>query len=254
MRDTLYSLISNVLFLRDHSNPDLVHPRISAQLDPCYETLWDHDKAAFNALYNDYFYRRNNQFWYEEAMKKLPRLVDATKMLVCAEDLGMVPDCVAWVMNQLHILSLEIQSMPKDPKVTFGVLNNNPFLSVCTISSHDTATLRMWWDEDWDRTQQYWNCSLGRYGVAPHPLSGDVATDIVRNHLYCPSMLCILTLQDWLATDDNIRLADASKERINIPANPKHYWRYRMHITLEQLIKQTDFNNSIRDMISQSRP
>ena len=254
MRDTLYSLISNVLFLRDHSNPDLVHPRISAQLDPCYETLWDHDKAAFNALYNDYFYRRNNQFWYEEAMKKLPRLVDATKMLVCAEDLGMVPDCVAWVMNQLHILSLEIQSMPKDPKVTFGVLNNNPFLSVCTISSHDTATLRMWWDEDWDRTQQYWNCSLGRYGAAPHPLSGDVATDIVRNHLYCPSMLCILTLQDWLATDENIRLADASKERINIPANPKHYWRYRMHITLEQLIKQTDFNNSICDMISQSRP
>ena len=254
MRDTLYSLISNVLFLRDHRNPDLVHPRISAQLDPCYETLWDHDKAAFNALYNDYFYRRNNQFWYEEAMKKLPRLVDATKMLVCAEDLGMVPDCVAWVMNQLHILSLEIQSMPKDPKVTFGVLNNNPFLSVCTISSHDTATLRMWWDEDRDRTQQYWNISLGRYGAAPHPLSGDVATDIVRNHLYCPSMLCILTLQDWLATDENIRLADASKERINIPANPKHYWRYRMHITLEQLIKQTDFNNSIRNMISQSRP
>ena len=253
LRDGLYSLISNVLFLRDHRNPDLFHPRISAQLDTCYETLWEHDKASFNALYNDYFYRRNNQFWYEEAMKKLPCLVKATRMLVCAEDLGMVPDCVPWVMDQLKILSLEIQSMPKDPKVTFGILQNNPFLSVCTISSHDTATMRMWWDEDRERTQKYWNWSLGRGGEAPHPLSAEIATDIVRNHLYSPSMLCILTLQDWMATDEDIRLADANAERINIPANPKHYWRYRMHVTLEQLLTETKFNDSVRNLILLTR-
>lgn len=253
LRDGLYSLISNVLFLRDHRNPDLFHPRISAQLDTCYETLWGHDKASFNALYNDYFYRRNNQFWYEEAMKKLPCLVKATRMLVCAEDLGMVPDCVPWVMDQLKILSLEIQSMPKDPKVTFGILQNNPFLSVCTISSHDTATMRMWWDEDRERTQKYWNWSLGRGGEALHPLSAEIATDIVRNHLYSPSMLCILTLQDWMAIDEDIRLADANAERINIPANPKHYWRYRMHVTLEQLLTETKFNDSVRNLILLTR-
>ena len=78
-------------------------------------------------------------------MKKLPKLVEATRMLVCAEDLGMVPDCVAWVMKQLRILSLEIQSMPKDPQVRFGVLTANPYRSVCTISSHDMPTLRQWW-------------------------------------------------------------------------------------------------------------
>ena len=33
-----------------------------------------------NRLYNDYFYRRNNQFWYQEAMKKLPKLVQATQI------------------------------------------------------------------------------------------------------------------------------------------------------------------------------
>ena len=253
LRDALYSLQSNVLFLVDHKNPDLVHPRISAQLDTCYETLWEHDKNNFNRLYNDYFYRRNNQFWYEEAMKKLPRLVEATKMLVCAEDLGMVPDCVPWVINQLNILSLEIQSMPKDPQVAFGILDRNPFMSVCTISSHDTATLRMWWDEDEERTQNYWNCSLGHEGKAPHPLSPEIATEIVNNHLACPSMLCILTLQDWLATDATLRLADANAERINIPANPRHYWRYRMHLTLEQLIQATEFNENIKNLVNQTR-
>lgn len=250
VRDALYSLISNVLFLRDHRNPEFVHPRISAQMDTCYETLWDHDKYHYNCLYNDYFYRRNNNFWYDEAMKKLPQLVDATRMLVCAEDLGMVPDCVPWVMNELQILSLEIQSMPKDSSVTFGVLERNPFRSVCTISSHDTPTLRMWWDEDMERTQNYWNWSLGREGNAPHPLSAELATDIVKQHLACPSMLTILTLQDWLATDEKLRLADADKERINIPANPKHYWRYRMHLTIEDLINAKSFNASISKMIA----
>lgn len=252
LRDGLYALISDVLFVRDHTNPGVFHPRISAQLDFIYESLYDNDKAAFNRLYNDYFYRRNNQFWYQEAMKKLPKLVQATRMLVCAEDLGMVPDCVPWVMDELKILSLELQSMPKDPSVKFGHLSRNPYRSVCTISSHDMPTLRMWWDENVQRTQEYYNTMLYRQGPAPHPLPGWLASDIISRHLTSPSMLCILSIQDWLATDEALRLPDADAERINIPANPKHYWRYRMHLNIENLAADKRFVQSITEMISQS--
>ena len=252
LRDGLYALISDVLFVRDHTNPGVFHPRISAQLDFIYESLYDNDKAAFNRLYNDYFYRRNNQFWYQEAMKKLPKLVQATRMLVCAEDLGMVPDCVPWVMDELKILSLELQSMPKDPSVKFGHLSRNPYRSVCTISSHDMPTLRMWWDENIQRTQEYYNTMLYRQGPAPHPLPGWLASDIISRHLTSPSMLCILSIQDWLATDEALRLPDADAERINIPANPKHYWRYRMHLNIENLAADKRFVQSITEMISQS--
>ena len=252
LRDGLYALISDVLFVRDHTNPGVFHPRISAQLDFIYESLYDNDKAAFNRLYNDYFYRRNNQFWYQEAMKKLPKLVQATRMLVCAEDLGMVPDCVPWVMDELKILSLELQSMPKDPSVKFGHLSRNPYRSVCTISSHDMPTLRMWWDENIQRTQEYYNTMLYRQGSAPHPLSGWLASDIISRHLTSPSMLCILSIQDWLATDEALRLPDADAERINIPANPKHYWRYRMHLNIEDLAADKRFVQNITEMISQS--
>ena len=252
LRDGLYALISDVLFVRDHTNPGVFHPRISAQLDFIYESLYDNDKAAFNRLYNDYFYRRNNQFWYQEAMKKLPKLVQATRMLVCAEDLGMVPDCVPWVMDELKILSLELQSMPKDPSVKFGHLSRNPYRSVCTISSHDMPTLRMWWDENVQRTQEYYNTMLYRQGPAPHPLPGWLASDIISRHLTSPSMLCILSIQDWLATDEVLRLPDADAERINIPANPKHYWRYRMHLNIEDLAADKRFVQSITEMISQS--
>ena len=252
LRDGLYALISDVLFIRDHRDATKLHPRIAVQHDFIYEALSEQEKFVFNRLYDDYYYRRNNQFWYREAMNKLPRLVDATRMLVCAEDLGMVPDCVPWVMNELRILSLELQSMPKDPTVTFGHLSRNPYRSVCTISSHDMPTLRQWWDEKPERTQEYYNTMLYRGGEAPHPLPGWLARDIISRHLTSPSMLCVISIQDWLAIDERLRLADANAERINIPANPRHYWRYRMHLTIEQLMKDDKFNENLSDLISQS--
>lgn len=252
LRDGLYALVSNVLFIRDRKDANKFHPRISAQLDFTYEALYDCDKAVFNRLYNDYYYHRNNQFWYREAMKKLPKLVQATRMLVCAEDLGMVPDCVPWVMEELKILSLELQSMPKDPTVRFGHLSRNPYRSVCTISSHDMPTLRQWWDENIERTQSYYNTMLYRSGGAPHPLPGWLARDIIYRHLASPSMLCVLSIQDWLAISERLRLADQNAERINIPANPKHYWRYRMHLNIEDLISDQEFTGEISGMIEES--
>ncbi|MFA4045443.1 4-alpha-glucanotransferase [Prevotella sp. PCHR] len=249
IRDGLYALAADVLFVRDNNDRNKFHPRITAQLNFMYEALMDSDKEKFNRLYNDYYYRRNNNFWYSEAMKKLPVLVQATRMLVCAEDLGMVPDCVAWVMNELRILSLELQQMPKDPCVRFGELWKNPYRSVCTLSTHDMPTLRQWWDEDYDRTQDYYHSQLYRSGGAPHPLPGWLAKEIIVNQLKCPSMLCILSLQDWFAIDEKLRLADADAERINIPANPRHYWRYRMHVNIEELIANKEYNDNIKDLI-----
>ncbi len=250
LKEALYLLLSNVLFVRDHKDPNLFHPRISAQNTFVYEALWDNDKAAFNQLYDHYFYHRNNQFWYAEAMKKLPRLVQATRMLVCAEDLGMVPECVPWVMDELRILSLEVQSMPKQYGVRFGNPADFPYRSVCTFSSHDMPTLRQWWDEDHERTQEYYNNMLHHSGVAPHPLPGKLARDIVASQLTSGSMLCVLSLQDWMAIDDQLRLPDADAERINIPANPHHYWRYRMHINIEDLLQNQRFAQNIRQLVS----
>ena len=241
-------------FLKDHKRTENAwHPRINAPKLPEFQTMFnDEERQRFWNLYNDYFYRRMNQFWYQEAMKKLPRLTQATRMLCCAEDLGMVPDCVPWVMNELRILSLEIQSMPKDPAVRFGHLSRNPYRSVCTISTHDMATLRQWWDEDEARTQDYYNTMLYRGDAAPHPLPGWLAKDIVSRHLTSPSMLCLISLQDWLSISEKYRLPDQNAERINIPANPRHYWRYRMHLTIEQLLAADDFNAELQELITSS--
>lgn len=252
LRDSLYTLVSDVLFIRDTRNPELFHPRVAVQSDFIYESLWDCDKEVFNRLYDDYYYRRNNQFWYGEAMKKLVKLTQATRMLVCAEDLGMVPSCVAWVMDKLRILTLEIQTMPKNMWLRFGELQHNPYRSVCTFSTHDMPTLRQWWDEDMWQTQEYYNTRLYRGGDAPHPLPGWLAKDVVARHLSSPSMLCLMSLQDWLSIDDNLRLPDKDAERINVPANPRNYWRYRMHLSIEQLMAADGFNATIQKLIAES--
>lgn len=250
IRDGLYALISDVLFVPDRHNPHMYHPRIGVQHDFIYRSLNDWDKAAFNRLYDHYYYHRHNDFWGHQAMKKLPQLTQSTRMLVCGEDLGMIPDCVAWVMNDLRILSLEIQRMPKDPKQLFGHTDWYPYRSVCTISTHDMSTLRGWWEEDHNQTQQYYNQMLGHYGAAPQSATPELCEEVVRNHLYSNSILCILSLQDWLSIDGELRNPNAQAERINVPANPRHYWRWRMHLTLEDLLKADRLNEKIKSLIS----
>lgn len=252
IRDGLYSLISDVLFIPDRQEADKYHPRISVQHDFIYRSLNDWEKAAFNRLYDQYYYHRHNQFWQQQAMNKLPQLTQSTRMLVCGEDLGMIPDCVAWVMNDLRILSLEIQRMPKNPAYEFGHLNEYPYRSVCTISTHDMSTLRGWWEEDYQQTQRYYNSMLGHYGSAPSVATPELCEEVVRNHLYSNSILCILSLQDWLSVDGKWRNPNAQEERINVPSNPRHYWRYRMHLTLEQLMKAESLNEKIKELVKQT--
>lgn len=252
IREGLYTLISNVLFLPDHRDATKYHPRIAAQHDFCYRTLHAEEQAAFNRLYDHYYYQRHNAFWQQQAMRRLPQLIQSTRMLVCGEDLGMIPACVAQVMNDLQILSLEIQRMPKNPREAFGRPKEYPYRSVCTISTHDMSTLRGWWEEDPQQTQRYYNNLLGHPGQAPATASPQQCEEVVRNHLESNSMLCILALQDWLSIDADWRASNPQEERINIPANPDHYWQYRMHLTLEQLLRADSLTEKIDRLINQA--
>ena len=248
----LLGLVDEVLFIEDPIEKGKYHPRISAQYTYVYRSLNDYERWCFNRLYNDFFYHRHNDFWYGKAMWKLPPLIESTNMLCCAEDLGMIPACVPAVMQQLEILSLEIQRMPKDPNQKFGNTWSYPYYSVCTTSTHDMGGIRQWWEEDRENTQRYFNEVLHESGSAPFYAEPWICDRIVDMHLKSPSMLCILPLQDWLSIDGAIRREDPREEQINVPANPRHYWRYRMHLPIEDLIAHTDFNNYVKDKIDNS--
>lgn len=248
IRDGLLALCTEVLFVRDPRDQNRFHPRITAQFTYSYRYLDDQVKEAFNRLYNDFFYSRHNYFWREQAMKKLPVILSATTMMACGEDLGMVPDCVPSVMGQLQILSLEIQRMPKVERVSFTDLNRLPYLSVCTTSTHDMSPLRLWWTENREFTQRYYNEVLHREGPAPEECSTGICRQIVEEHLRSSAMWVILPLQDWMSIDEALCNPDIQSERINVPSNSSHYWCYRMHIPLEQLLEEKAFNETVKEL------
>ncbi len=249
IRNCLYELHCEVLFVRDIHDPNRLHPRISMMQSRTYKELSDYDKWLLSQLYNDFFYHRHNDFWKQSAMRKLPTLVSSTDMLVCGEDLGMVPECVPDVMHALQILSLEIQRMPKNPRIEFGHPNDAPYLSVCTTGTHDTNPLRAWWEEDRGRTQRYYNYVMGWWGEAPEHCTPEIAEAIVKQHIYSPAMWVILPLQDWLAVNGRVRLQDPNAERINVPDNPDNFWCYRMHLTLEDLVADKEFTRQMYELI-----
>ena len=246
----LYLLHSDVLFVRDLQHPELLHPRIALYESYHYKSLNEDLKAKLWQIHEDFFYHRHNEFWKESAMSKLPSLIEATDMLVCGEDLGMVPACVPEVMDTLNILSLEIQRMPKAMGCEFGDTRTLPYLSVCTTGTHDMNPLRAWWLEDREKTQRYYQQMLQHEGQAPETCTPELVREIIALHMQSPAMWTLLPLQDYLACSTETAHHDPMSERINEPVNNHNYWCYRMHIDLNKLIDNKDFTNIISSIIS----
>ena len=252
IRDGLYMLHCEVLFVRDLRDSTKFHPRISMQSSASFRDLPDETRRLLDRIYVDYFYHRHTEFWKQQALKKLPALISSTKMLVCGEDLGMVPDSVPDVMNALEIISLEIQRMPKQTNIEFALPENAPYRSVCTTGTHDMNPLRAWWEEDHAISQRFYNQILGMQGPAPIECQTWIVERIIQQHLDAKAMMVILPWQDYIAIDAGLRHEHPFAERINVPSNPRNFWCYRMHITLEQLLTEDRFNDKVKELISNS--
>lgn len=220
---------TDVLFVADPRQPGRYHPRIMGYEAPCFNRLAPDQQDAFRSLHEEFFYRRHNDFWRQSAMLKLPPLVDATGMLACAEDLGMIPACVPAVLDSQRILALEVQRMPKQYGVELADPAKYARLNVATTSTHDMEPLRLW--------------LLKRNGEEPMI---EKLVSILKAHTDSPAMLAVLPLQDWLSIDPELRRNNPADEQINVPSDPNHYWRYRMHLTLENLMGAVSFNARLR--------
>lgn len=251
-REKLYALVANVILFEEEGSEPGYHFRISMNKTYSYSCLPPEIQRNLYELYVDYFYKRQDDFWFRQAMQKLPSLKSATNMLVCGEDLGMVPHCVPDVMQQLGILSLEIQRMPKDPKRRFFHPQDAPYLSVVTPSTHDMSTLRAWWEEDAARTRDFYQQELNQWGEPPQFCESWVNRAILDQHLQSPAMWSIFQVQDLLGCSEKLRRQMPQEERINDPANPNQYWQYRMHLTLEQLNGEKGFNQEFRQTVEAS--
>ncbi len=254
LKEQLFEMHSNVLFIADkNSVGQAFHPRIDVYKTYSYQSLPRETQDQIYGVYLDYFYKRQEKFWANSAITKLPPIKAATDMLICGEDLGMIPECVPQVMKDLDILTLEIQRMSKNPNTEFLQATDTPYYSVCSPSTHDISPIRLWWEEE-DRAyiQRFYENELNQIGLAPTTCEPQIVEGILRQHLELPSMWAVFPVSDLLGMSESLRHPDLLAERINVPANPQHYWRYRVHISMEELMEDKDFGKKLEGMIAES--
>ena len=103
-----------------------------------------------------------------------------------------------------------------------------------------------------DKTQRFYNTMLHQEGGAPFYAEPWLCDIVVSQHLESPSMLTVLPWQDWMSIDGKLRRENPNDEQINVPAIAKHYWRYRMHISVESLMEESVFNENIKNKITRT--
>ena len=251
-RDLLKGLLDchgEVLLLEaPGSDGTCFHPRFCLQRTASFEDLDPLEQERVDGLYTDYFFKRQDFHWRAGGLEKLDALRRCSEMLLCGEDLGMVPDCVPGVMRELGILSLEIQRMPKAFGAEFDDPRQAPVMSVVSPSTHDMPNLREWWEESPEQAKRL---AWTDFGEA-HPgdeLEPEMAARLVGRQFESPAMWAIIPLQDLLAMDAHLRLPDPAAERINNPSVMPHNWCYRMHLGIEELAAAEGLNGQIRTLL-----
>ncbi|KAL5546818.1 hypothetical protein UlMin_006505, partial [Ulmus minor] len=252
IRRDLFDLQRNIVLIRDPEDPKKFYPRFNLEDTSSFQDLDDHSKNVLRRLYYDYYFHRQENLWQQNALKTLPALLNSSDMLACGEDLGLIPSCVHPVMQELGLIGLRIQRMPNEPGLEFGIPSQYSYMTVCAPSCHDCSTLRAWWEEDEERRWRYFKTIVGSDILPPSRCVPDVAHFVIKQHFDAPSMWAIFPLQDLLALKEKYTSRPATEETINDPTNPKHYWRYRCHVTLESLIEDNELITTIKGIVRES--
>ncbi|KAJ6332227.1 hypothetical protein OIU76_010588 [Salix suchowensis] len=249
IRRDLFDLLKNIVLIRDPEDASKFYPRFNLEDTSSFQDLDDHSKNVLRRLYYDYYFYRQENLWRQNALKTLPALLNSSDMLACGEDLGLIPACVHPVMQELGLIGLRIQRMPSESDLEFGIPSQYSYMTVCAPSCHDCSTLRAWWEEDEERRCRYFKNVAGSDAIPPSQCVPDMAHFVTRQHVEAPSMWAIFPLQDLLALKEEYTTRPATEETINDPTNPKHYWRYRVHVTLESLLKDKELITTIRGLV-----
>jgi 4-alpha-glucanotransferase len=192
----------------------------------------------------------SEKIWGKQGEKLLSFMDSYTGMLICAEDLGDVPEAVPATLEKLNILGLRIPRWTREyekKEAPFIPVKRYPELSVISPSVHDTSSLREWWAQD-EETDKFWY-SLGFYDDPPKILDQKSVYKIIKALAEASSLLFLCPIQDFLALDENVRPNEPMEERINVPGtHNQNNWSYRIPVSIESLIENTNLNAKIREI------
>lgn len=247
----LSELCKEIAFVQDISNSELYHPRISFEQTNLFASWPIERQDRWREISQTFFYKSHNELWKHTAYRRLTPLLECTDMLVCAEDLGMIPATVPEVLNKLEILSLDLERMPK--MITSNgwmSLKELHYNSICTTSTHDMPPLRLWWKQLGEAQGIYLAEQLPERTLTVDSAQENIFASIVSAHIMSPAMFVILPIQDWMSINTELHLQEPEEEQINHPEDANQYWNYRLPIDMiEAQTKYKHWTQGIRYML-----
>jgi 4-alpha-glucanotransferase len=114
--------------------------------------IWSipYNEPLENKGLNGSFDPKNENEWAGHGRDILSVMLKSTEMLLCAEDLGVIPKVCTETLKELGIPGNDVQRWVKDWKIKHDFLNPKDYraLSVAMLSTHDTTNWPACWENE----------------------------------------------------------------------------------------------------------
>jgi 4-alpha-glucanotransferase len=219
-----------------------------------YNSFSSDEKARIDALI-EARKLESETIWETQGKKLLSILIESSKMLPCAEDLGDVPLCVPKTLAKLKILGLRVVRWAREwdkPDSPYIPLESYPELSVCTLAVHDSSTVREWWEKEAD--QGAFASFIGEPAMA-NVYNPGVAKKIIQKAASAASRFRVFQIQDLLHLSHKYYAPDPSSERVNIPGSVTGFnWTYRLPVSIAELAKDEELIHAVKELAALEAP
>ncbi len=185
--------------------------------------------------------------WGAQGRGILQMMLDASRMLPLAEDLGTIPDVCRSTLLDMGICGFKVQRWEKRWHQDRGFILPRDYvpLSMATLSTHDSEILAQWWFENPGERNELFGL-LGHDGSAPSALTPGLHREIVRWLSLGSQLFTVLQIQELLWPEGALP-GDPAEHRINLPGivNESN-WTWRCPVPMENLVADTDRAQAIR--------
>lgn len=197
-----------------------------------------------------YYIPQNENIWIDHGQKILMMMLNSCPMLPIGEDLGNVPPLVRTCMHALGICGTKVMRWERywNEDKRFILPEEYPLASMTTVSTHDTETLPLWWQNNPEEAEEY--ASQKGWGYYP-VLNWDHLREILWDSHHCASLFHINLLQEYLALIPGMTWPDIEDERINVPGTiSDSNWTYRFRPSVEEIIQNQSLSRLLKEIIT----
>ncbi len=255
IKNGLEQLCANRLFVSDPDNPQWVHPRLAGNHTLFFHMLNNEEQQAYLGLSHSYFHRRYEAYWKQNGTQTLDNLLADSNLLVVVDNpTAELSPAMTEVVNRQRLMPLCMQLRQRGYDGAFGHLEQNSYQTMDVLTTPSTLTLHQWWESNPYRTQHFALTKLQKEGRISRRLSPMLAEELVRRHLFSPSMLCVLSLTDWLAMDSQLSYeGHSASSALSTVDDEREIWAVRAATSLETLAQAQPFNRKLASLLVMSR-